>query len=212
LNINYLRLNKIPKNFIEYLYTLHLTLMLHLRTSSAIIALLFSALPILAQESPHFSTGNEIAYKVFTGGQFGFNLGNSTSIELSPILGYYTCPYFSFGAGCGYQYYRYRYPFSNQSEHINIYSARVFTRIHPVNFLFAHAEFEHLRYRNNAAIFPHLPHDEIITAQGILLGAGYMEMISDYFGSYIMLLWNFNETPNTPYANPIIRFGVEIGL
>jgi hypothetical protein len=37
-----------------------------------------------------------------------------------------------------------------------------------------------------------------------------------YFGAnsgmYIEVLWNLNDTPNSPYTNPIFRVGFNVGM
>ncbi|MBK7029794.1 MAG: hypothetical protein IPH45_11505 [Bacteroidales bacterium] len=46
----------------------------------------------------------------------------------------------------------------------------------------------------------------------VLVGAGYREPISSNGYMYLLLLWNLNETIDSPYTNPIIRAGFSIGF
>jgi hypothetical protein len=44
------------------------------------------------------------------------------------------------------------------------------------------------------------------------VGGGYNQRIGGNTAMYIMILWNLNDTPNSPYVNPIIRVGFSAGL
>jgi hypothetical protein len=46
----------------------------------------------------------------------------------------------------------------------------------------------------------------------VLGGGGYRQAISDRLFFDAMMLWNFTPTLYTPYVNPIIRIGFNIGL
>jgi hypothetical protein len=44
----------------------------------------------------------------------------------------------------------------------------------------------------------------------VLLGGGYRTSIGERSYLNLMILWNINDSPLSPYQNPIIRMNVEI--
>ncbi len=44
------------------------------------------------------------------------------------------------------------------------------------------------------------------------VGGGYLQRIGGNSGMYFLVLWNLNDTPNSPYTNPVIRIGFNIGM
>jgi len=152
--------------------------------------------------------------RLFTGGNLGLQFGTYTVIDISPIVGYYITKKISTGIGATYQYYGYKdkiYPSDNYST--NIYGAKCFIRYYIIESIFAHAEYEALNletiyfdpsnYRHSTPRF---------WAHGVLLGGGYRQAIGEHSSINLMLLYNINETVDSPYKNPIIRMGFDIGL
>ena len=159
-------------------------------------------------------SGNGRRY--FFGGNFGLQFGSITNIEVSPIAGYRIFPWFSVAAGPKYQLYGENYAGFKFTTHI--YGARSFARIMvigdfdefiPLGFhggLFAHGEFEALSLERQ--YFDLSGTEGRFWLKSVLVGGGISQPLSERASANIMLLWNLNETANTLYNNPILRFGI----
>jgi hypothetical protein len=144
--------------------------------------------------------------KVFVGGNLGFQFGTVTFAEVSPLIGYRITEKISAGIGATYQYYRYKDP-TYQLE-TNVYGGRVFGRYFFTDYLFAHAEYEYL----NLEAYDFYP-TRRVDVESLLVGGGYFQRIgSSNSGVFVMLLYNLTESAYTPYSNPILRIGVNLGL
>jgi hypothetical protein len=144
--------------------------------------------------------------RVFVGGNVGFQFGTVTFAEVSPLIGYRITEKISAGIGATYQYYRYKDP-TYQLE-TNVYGGRVFGRYFFTDYLFAHAEYEYL----NLEAFDFYPRRRV-DVESLLVGGGYFQRIDgSHSGIYVMLLYNLTESAYTPYNNPIVRIGVNLGL
>jgi hypothetical protein len=139
---------------------------------------------------------------LFTGGNFGLQFGTVTLIDVSPVIGYKITPKFNIGFGITYIHFRdSRNPIYVQ----NIYGARALARYFILPNLFAHAEYEGLHSQWEA-------YKPAFTIYNFLAGGGYRQAISEHLFLDAMLLWNFTPTIYTPYNNPIIRIGFNLGL
>lgn len=144
--------------------------------------------------------------KVFVGGNVGFQFGTVTFAEVSPLIGYRITEKISAGIGATYQYYRYKDPTYELAT--NVYGGRVFGRYFFTDYLFAHAEYEYL----NLEAFDFYPRRRV-DVESVLVGGGYFQRIDgSHSGIYIMLLYNLTESLYTPYSNPILRIGINLGL
>ncbi|MBA3706651.1 MAG: hypothetical protein H0W84_12350 [Bacteroidetes bacterium] len=143
--------------------------------------------------------------KVFVGGNIGLQFGTVTFAEISPLVGYRFTDKISAGIGATYQYYHYKDKFYDFET--NVYGGRVFGRYFFTDFLFAHAEYEYL----NLEAFDFFPRRRVDVGS-VLAGVGYIQRFSKNSGIVAMILYNFTESAYTPYTNPIIRIGVNIGL
>lgn len=145
--------------------------------------------------------------KVYVGGNVGFQFGTVTFAELSPLVGYQFTPKITAGVGITYQYYRYKDRL--MTFQTNVYGGRVFGRYFFTDYLFAHVEYEYL----NLEALDFYPKRRRVDVESVLVGGGYLQRFgSGNSGVYIMLLYNLTESAYTPYTNPIIRIGVNIGL
>lgn len=156
---------------------------------------------------------NEVTYRFFTGGNLGLGLGTVTNIDVSPMLGINVTNFWSVGCGLTYQYYRdNRFGPLADPIRLDILGARFFTRLLPIEQVFGHLEYEYLSYKTNLYLFPGIDPDERINSSNLLVGAGYRQRLGINTYSYIMVLWNLNETIYTPYSNPVFRVGIEMGF
>jgi hypothetical protein len=143
--------------------------------------------------------------KVYFGGNFGMQFGTSTFIDISPLVGYRITDKFSLGVGVTYQYYHYRD--LNFNLETNVYGGRVFGRYLFTDYLFGHLEYEYL----NLEAFDFFP-PRRVDVESILGGGGYMQRVGRNAAIVAMILYNFTESAYTPYQNPIIRIGLNIGF
>lgn len=152
--------------------------------------------------------------RLYTGGNFGLQFGNSTLIDISPELGYFITEKISIGTGVVYQHYGFKdkaFPSSNFKT--NIYGSKMFLRYHILENFFAHAEYEALNLETQFFDRTNLRHTSTrFWVHSVLVGGGYRQRIGEYSSLNIMLLYNINETIDSPYSNPIFRMGFNIGL
>lgn len=142
--------------------------------------------------------------KVYFGGNFGIQVGTSTFVEVSPLVGYRITEKFSAGLGATYQYYHYRDRYYDLET--NVYGGRLFGRYLFTDNLFGHLEYEYL----NLEAFDF--YRRRVDVESILAGGGYLQRFGNNSAIVAMILYNFTESAYTPYQNPIIRIGVNIGI
>lgn len=164
---------------------------------------------LIAPETPAAPEKEKIPFKdrLFLGGNLGLQFGSQTYIDVSPLLGYRVNDKLSVGVGATYIYYRLKE--ANYSYSSSIYGGRMFARYFLYENFFAQFEPELLNmevYNTNSNEY----YRKNIFSP--FIGGGYIQKFSEYSGIYIMLLYNINDTPDSPYQNPVIRIGFNIGL
>jgi hypothetical protein len=159
--------------------------------------------------------------RVSVGGWLSFQFGNITGISISPEVKVRAVNQLYPGVGFIYQYALYRDyyvdPTTNQWEDYSssIVGARFFLRYYLSglvdNFLgnfFAHTEYEYLSYVGHADNYP----NEVVNINSIFVGGGYKQPVSKNAFFDLLILFNLNDTPNSPYTNPVFRFGFGMNL
>lgn len=157
------------------------------------------------------NTRSEYNFKshLFFGGGFGLQFGYMTLIEVSPLVGYNITPKFSIGLSPTYKFYKYNdYYGQNLDLKTNVWGGSIFSRYYIFESVFAHVEYESLLYNTQTPGFPETKQQY----NSFFVGGGYNQRIGGNSGMYIMVLWNLNDTPDSPYINPIIRVGFSVGL
>jgi hypothetical protein len=174
--------------------------------------------------------------RVSVGGNFGLQFGTVTAIDVSPEVMIRVVDQLHLGVGFSYDYLKtkdYFWDDSNQNWldfKANVYGGRFFARYYLRsifdNFLgnfFAHAEYEYLYYTRP---FKPDPYGTIIDPYGysykrgtdvmeissLFVGVGYEQPISKQAFIDLVVLYNLNETYDSPYSNPIFRLGFGIRL
>jgi len=142
--------------------------------------------------------------KLIVGGNLGAVFGSVTLIEISPQIGYLVKPNLLMGLGGRYIYYEENTQFFSYSTHI--YGGGPFVQYYFLENFIAHAEYEILNLDDFRSP------SERVNIQSIFVGGGYRSMIGGQSFFSILLLYNLNETYNSPYTNPIFRIGFGIGL
>lgn len=161
---------------------------------------------------------------LFAGGNVALGFGSgSTSFGLGPYFGYSINKYVDVALSLNYNYISQR-DFLELGDKVrqSIIGPGIFTRLYPVKFLFAHAQFEQNYIKFKYIPAPngnYLSTTERKSATSFLVGPGYAsgrgEGSSFY---YISVLFDVTKNKNSPYVdalgrvNPVIRAGFNISL
>lgn len=154
--------------------------------------------------------------RVYFGGDFSLMFGTVTFIEVSPIAGYRFTPRFSSGGGIIYLYYRER-TYNDYIFKSNIYGGRIFSKYTlltdmneyiPLGLhagLLGYCEYEALNM--DSFLSPY--HDtgrfwlnSFYVGGGLELPAGRRTKMN------FLVLYNVNDTGESPYSNPVVRISV----
>lgn len=139
--------------------------------------------------------------KLSFGGGFDFSFGTYTVLSLSPILAYRAHERVLLGFEVRSAYVSDSY---NQIKSF-YYGGGPFGRIVLFKGIYFQAQAEFINYDN-----------ELFNAtrpgrrwnSAIMFGGGYRQQIGERSYSYVSILWDINETSNTFFTNPIVRFGI----
>ena len=88
----------------------------------------------------------------------------------------------------------------------NIYGGGIFNQYFFLENFLAHAEYEILNLDSPLNI------NKRINVHSFFVGGGYRSQIGGNSYASILLLYNLNESVDSPYTNPILRIGFGIGL
>jgi hypothetical protein len=113
---------------------------------------------------------------------------------------------FSVGTGFIYNYYSQSY--AGRKYVSTIYGGNAFARYFVFENLFGQVGWDRLSvidYRSSII-------NSRVWVDNILLGVGYRQLFSDNGALVAMIFYNVNQTPLSPYQNPIIQIGFNIGL
>jgi hypothetical protein len=170
-------------------------------------------------------------HRVSVGGNLGLEFGTLTSITVSPEVMIRTVDQLHFGVGFSYDYLRSRnYFWDNPNQQYldfkaNVYGGRIFARYYLRSLLtnafgnfFAHAEYEYLYYLRpftpdpqgtiyDPYGYPYKWGSNVQEINSLFIGIGYEQPITEWAFVDILLLYNVNETYNSPYSNPVFRIG-----
>ncbi|NOZ47886.1 MAG: hypothetical protein GXO79_14080 [Chlorobi bacterium] len=142
--------------------------------------------------------------KLVFGGNMGFQFGSETRIDISPEVGYKTTDKLIVGAGITYQYYNWKlYNYST-----SLYGGKLFSKYSVFKNIFAQVEYEVLSLETSVFDIQniHLGTNRY-WINSVFIGGGFRQSIGNNLAFVATVLWNINESPDSPYSNPIIRFG-----
>lgn len=148
----------------------------------------------------------ELTDRFLVGGGLGLQFGTITFVELSPKIGYRITDHFAAGVGGTYKFFRDRR--FDRDYSTSMYGGRLFLQHDIYESFFGYGEFEILSYEG----YDMSGNISQITSENILFGAGYKQWFSRKAYAYLLLLYNINETIETPYSNPVFRTGFMIRL
>ncbi len=193
-------------------------------SSVVFIVLLVNSLNSSAQENNKMDQSAPKNNRWFFGGSLGMQFGSGfdiytgsysgTVIQLAPQVGYKFTEKLVGGIGITYEYLGYK----NAGLSTNIYGGSIFGRYYFTESLFAHAEYEVLSiepfytYYNSVRQAYEIAKEKRTNVESILVGGGYRQPLSDKVSLNIMILWNLNDSYLSPYTNPVIRGGINIGI
>lgn len=186
--------------------------------TSIIFVLLFTAVLIAQPKKEEKKLWN----RMYVGGNIGLQFGTITDIEVSPHVGYYIYPRWSAGVGITYEYYNRKaslyYPYAIDTH---IYGFNVFTRLALIQDLgktfgigngisiIGQAEYERLSLERKYFERTSSLYEGRFWLDSFLVGGGIKQAIGRRSSIYLLVMWNLNETINSPYSNPIFKFGFD---
>jgi len=174
-----------------------------------IILIIFSIITgsIAFSQNDSLPKKNFIRNRIFTGGGIGFYYGDEILFQVSPILGYKLTKNLSVGVGGTYQYLKIR-DFDITSH---AYGGSVFGRYIIWRNIFAYSEYELLHF-DYLYVASNNIYKKRMVLHSVFAGGGFKQNFSNNAAMILMVLWNLNDTPYSPYTNPILRIGFELGL
>lgn len=161
---------------------------------------------------------------LFIGGSVSLAFYNSTFlIGGSPVFGYSIAKWIDAGIVANYNYTAYRdINTFDDKLHQSVYGGGAFTKIYPLRFIFAQAQFEHNFIRQKYILPGGGPTSTSTTdANSFLIGGGYT---TGRYGTggppffYLAVLFDVSGNSNSPYTDgygrtiPIIRGGIQVPL
>lgn len=151
-----------------------------------------------------------ISERIFFGGNFGFQFGNITNIEVSPLVGYRVTNDFSIGTGITYIYFKQQFDNFPDFE-TNIYGYRLFARHTIQQQFYAQAEYENLSLE---FFNPNDGNTRREWVPGILVGGGFFQPIGRNAGFVIAAFYNvIYDDLRSPYNSPwVFRIGISGGF
>lgn len=163
--------------------------------------------------------------RMYVGGNLGLQFGTITDIEVSPHVGYNLTPRLSAGVGITYEYYNkkttYYYYQVSPPIKTHIYGYNLFTRFAVIQDMgkffgigngisvIGQAEFEQLSLERKYFDVLGYNGEGRFWIESFLVGGGIKQAIGRRSSIYLLIMWNLNETTNSPYSNPIFKFGFD---
>jgi len=160
--------------------------------------------------------------KFFITPDIGLMFGTVTSIEISPMLGYYLTNRLSVAAGFRYEYYKdSRAYFGYDPYQTSIYGPRTqlrFTFIENIDnilplkmysALFLQVENETLSLESRYYAFPNYEDEGRFWKNYTLFGGGIRQPVAPNLVFNAVILWDIDNSTVSPYTNPIIRIGFQ---
>jgi hypothetical protein len=174
--------------------------------------------------------------RVSVGGNIGFQFGTVTGITIAPEARIRVVDQLHLGIRFIYEYYytkNYFYDTGTQQDlpyKSNVFGGAVYFRYYLSSFfnnflgnIFAHAEYEYLSFIQPYALSPtgniydpygnrYIRGNSTVEVNSMLVGGGYRQPLGNRVAMDLLLLFNLNDSYNSPYTNPIFRIGVGVGL
>ena len=151
--------------------------------------------------------------RLFTGGNLGLSFGNTTYIDVSPLIGYRISERLSTGLQPTYQFIRQRFCDVNGNNCLkfdySIYGGSLFARAFITKEIFAHTEYQVL----NLEVYDDLVFDSYRTnIPFFYVGGGYRSQLGANAAIVFYLLYDIHQDRLSPFPPLIPRGGIVIGL
>lgn len=144
--------------------------------------------------------------RLYFGGNVGAWFGQTTYINIQPLVGCRLTKKFSLGGGFTYNYFSVDY--GGQKYVSTVYGSNAFARYFVLDNLFAQVGWDHLSVPDFTSPLPNTR----AWVDNILLGGGYQQPFSENGSLIAMIFYNVNQGPLSPYANPIVLIGFNVGF
>lgn len=183
--------------------------------------LLFLLINLHTQAQNNNESGGFKRENIFLGGSL--NLGFATGvfqIGANPEVGYSIAKFWDAGIITNLIYGSLNADYNAGVKQTSFnYGAGLFTRVYPIDFMFAQAQAEHnwISYRLKDE-FSGSTLNQTLQSNSILLGIGYGRRVIGQSGFYTALLFDVTKNINSPYIDsygnslPILRGGFTIYL
>ncbi len=157
--------------------------------------------------------------RFYLGGTGGLSFGQTTYVEIAPLVGYRITDRFSIGVNPKYTFIHFKPQYNGQyyssDFKTSIYGGSFFARYFILENVFLSGEYEVNNFEALVAL-PNFGGFEIqrMTIGSLLLGGGYFQKFgSSGSGFSIQVLYDVLQNPYSPYYGiPVIRGGVVFGL
>lgn len=160
--------------------------------------------PIPNQLQPAPKEFDRFVDRLYYGGNIGAWFGQTTYINLQPLIGVKLSQKFSLGGGVTYNYYSVNA--ANQKYSTSIYGGNAFARYLVLENLMLQVGWDKL----NVPDYYSYNTDRRAWVDNILVGGGYRQQFSEYGSVVALVFYNINESPLSPYQNPIIQIGFNL--
>lgn len=162
--------------------------------------------PSFLNSQPSPKPFNSFKERLYFGGTVGAWFGSTTYINLSPIIGVKLTKQFSLGGGVIYNYFGQTYAGKKYTS--TIYGGSLFARYFVFENLFAQVGLDRISVPNYSTGLI----NNRTWVDNVLVGGGYRQQFSDRGQIVAMIFYNLNQGPLSPYQNPIIQVGFNLGL
>jgi opacity protein-like surface antigen len=151
--------------------------------------------------------------RLFVGGYFGLGFSTyTTSINITPQVGYFFTQWLAAGVGINYAYYHYNYS-GVQTETYSYAGMNLFGRIYPIRQLFIQVQPE-INYIWGNVSYAGYPEAKIPSqfVPSLLLGGG-AALPAGRGSIVISLMYDVIQNTYSPYyGQPVYSFGYNIGF
>ena len=161
---------------------------------------------------------------LFTGGSLWMGFGSYTYVDVNIVLGVQLTERINLGLSGKYQYLNDKRSIQGNFE-TSVYGGSIFSQVAIIedfrnlikvkghSGIIAHIEYEFLNTEYNYIYFNVSDSNkDRYWLHNILLGGGYFQQMNKKAKSYIVILWNINQTPDNPYTYPQIRIGFSVAI
>jgi hypothetical protein len=162
----------------------------------------------IEDEEPEYASDTlpKLRDKLFFGGNIGLTFGSYTYINVSPIIGYRIFPQLSGGVGVIFEYMKDN-RYANYSFETTIYGGKIFLQSVLFKYLILYVEDNILSLERKYYDAVHnYPNDGRFTLNVPWIGGGFYQK-AGRGGMYFMILFNLNNSSNSPYSSYEYRIG-----